>query len=260
MSRRNPTELFDVAGRVALVTGSSKGIGYGLAQGLLEADARLVLNGRNLDTVETAADELTKATGRRPHVAAFDVTDAAAVEAGISNIEQQVGPLDILVNNVGVQHRTPLPDFADTDWHQLLTQNLTSAFLVSKHASRHMIDRGHGKIVNICSLQSDVVRPGIAPYSATKGGLKQLTKGMCADLGPHGIQVNGLGPGYFDTELTSALVADPEFSDWIRRRTPAGRWGNVDDLTGALLFLCSDASAFVNGQVLYVDGGMLSVL
>lgn len=260
MSRLSPRELFDVAGRVALVTGSSKGIGYALAQGLLEADAKVVLNGRDVETVEAAADELTKATGRRPHVAPFDATDAEAVETSIGGIEKQVGPLEIVVNNVGVQHRTPLQDFADHIWERLLGQNLTSAFLVSKHASRHMIDRQHGKIVNICSVQSELVRPGIAAYSATKGGLKQLTKGMCADLGPHGIQVNGIGPGYFDTELTSTLVADPEFSDWIRRRTPAGRWGNVNDLIGALLFLCSEASAFVNGQVLYVDGGMLSVL
>ena len=164
------------------------------------------------------------------------------------------------MNNTGVQHRAPLLEFGDDDWRRLVDTNLTSAFLVGREVAGRMAPRGHGKIVNICSLQSEAVRPGIAPYAATKGGLKMLTKGMCADLGPLGIQVNGIGPGYFDTELTSALVADEEFSAWVRRRTPAGRWGHTDDLVGALIFLASPASDFVGGQVLYVDGGMLSVL
>ncbi|MEV6175036.1 SDR family oxidoreductase [Streptomyces sp. NPDC051954] len=252
--------LFDITGKTALVTGSSRGIGKALAKGLLEAGCTVVLNGRNATALEATGAELAAGFGDRVRTAAFDVTDSAAVTAGIARIEEEIGPIGILVNNTGVQHRSPLLEFTDDDWHRLLDTNLTSAFLVGREVARRMAPRGHGKIVNICSLQSEAVRPGIAAYSATKGGLKMLTKGMCADLGPLGIQVNGIGPGYFDTELTSALVADEEFSAWVRRRTPAGRWGDVDDLVGALLFLASPASDFVGGQVLYVDGGMLSVL
>jgi gluconate 5-dehydrogenase len=185
--------LFDIGGRTALVTGSSRGIGLALARGLAEAGCTVVLN-------------------------------------------------------------------KDSDWHRILDTNLTSAFLVSREAARRMTRRGHGKIINICSLQSEVVRPGIAPYAATKGALKMLTKGMCADWGPHGVQVNGLGPGYIETELTRPLVEDEEFSAWVRRRTPAGRWGRTEDLVGGLLFLASAAADFIGGQVLYVDGGMTSVL
>ncbi|MGW4909854.1 SDR family oxidoreductase [Streptomyces sp. NPDC004270] len=253
-----PSPLFDIAGRVALVTGSSRGIGRALAQGLLEAGCTVVLNGRDETALARTRDELA---GNSPVFAyPFDVTDSAAVAANVAAIEAEVGPIDILVNNTGAQHRAPLVDFTDDDWHRLLGTNLTSAFLMGREVARRMVPRGHGKIVNILSVQSETVRPGIAPYSATKGGLKLLTKGMCADLGPSGIQVNGLGPGYFETELTAALVADEEFSAWVRGRTPAGRWGRVSDLIGALIFLASPASDFVNGQVLYVDGGMLSVL
>ena len=252
--------LFDITGETALVTGSSRGIGKALAKGLLEAGCTVVLNGRNTTALKAAAAELEASFGDRVRTAAFDVTDSAAVAAGIAGIEEETGPIGILVNNTGVQHRTPFLEFTDDDWHRLLDTNLTSVFLVGREVARRMATRRRGKIVNICSLQSEAVRPGIAAYSATKGGLKMLTKGMCADLGPLGIQVNGIGPGYFATELTSALVADEEFSAWVRTRTPAGRWGDVEDLVGALVFLASPASDFVNGQVLYVDGGMLSVL
>jgi len=248
--------VFDIRGRVALVTGSSRGIGRALAQGLLEAGCTVVLNGRDESALARTREEL----GGTVLTQAFDVTDPAAVAEGIARVEEQSGPIDILVNNAGVQHRTPLTEFADADWYRLLDTNLSSAFLVGREVARRMTPRGAGKIVNICSVQSEVARPAIAPYAATKGGLKMLTKGMCADLGPSGIQVNGLAPGYFATELTSALVADEEFSAWVRGRTPAGRWGRVEELVGALIFLCSPASSFVNGQVLYVDGGMLSVL
>jgi gluconate 5-dehydrogenase len=250
--------LFDVGGRVALVTGSSRGIGYALAGGLAAAGCRVVLHGRDGTRLEAAAGEL-RDTGDVDTVA-FDVTSPDEVAAGVARIEDTVGPIEILVNNAGMQHRSPITDFGFADWNRLLETNLTSAFLVGREVARRMVPRGRGKIVNICSLQSEVVRPGIAPYAATKGGLKMLTKGMCADLAPHGIQVNGIGPGYFETELTAALVADEEFSAWVRRRTPAGRWGRVDDLVGPLLFLVSPAAEFVNGQVLYVDGGMLAVL
>ncbi|KUN89231.1 SDR family oxidoreductase [Streptomyces griseoruber] len=257
---RTSHPLFGISGKVALVTGSSRGIGQALAEGLLEAGCTVVLNGRDPAALEEARAELAALFGDRVRTAAFDVTDPAAVGAGVARIEEETGPIDILVNNTGVQHRAPLLEFTDDDWHRLLATNLTSAFLVGREVARRMAPRGHGKIVNICSLQSEAVRPGIAPYAATKGGLKMLTKGMCADLGPLGIQVNGIGPGYFATELTSALVADEEFSAWVRGRTPAGRWGEVGDLVGALIFLASPASDFVNGQLLYVDGGMLSVL
>ncbi|MEU9391240.1 SDR family oxidoreductase [Streptomyces sp. NPDC048324] len=248
--------LFDIRGRTALVTGAGRGIGLALARGLAEAGCTVVLNGRD-------AGRLTEAAARLPgeiHTAVFDVTDGPSVKAGIADVEQRVGPLDILVNNAGMQLRAPLTEFTDSDWHRILDTNLTSAFLVGREAARYMTARGHGKIVNICSLQSEVVRPGIAPYAATKGALKMLTKGMCADWGPYGVQVNGLGPGYIETELTQPLVDDEEFSAWVRRRTPAGRWGTTEDLVGGLLFLASPAADFVGGQVLYVDGGMTSVL
>ncbi|MEV5532015.1 SDR family oxidoreductase [Streptomyces prunicolor] len=248
--------LFDISGRTALVTGSSRGIGLALAQGLLEAGCTVVLNGRD-------GERLTKAAAGLPgevHTAAFDVTDGPSVAAGIADVEDRVGPLDILVNNAGMQLRAPLLEFTDSDWHRIIDTNLTSAFLVGRETARRMTERGHGKIINICSLQSEVVRPGIAPYAATKGALKMLTKGMCADWGPSGVQVNGLGPGYIETELTQALVQDEEFSAWVRKRTPAGRWGTTDDLVGGVLFLASPAADFVSGQILYVDGGMTSVL
>ncbi|WP_327693823.1 glucose 1-dehydrogenase [Streptomyces sp. NBC_00459] len=248
--------LFDISGRTALVTGSSRGIGFALARGLAEAGCTVVLNGRDGDRLTKAAAELSGDI----RTAAFDVTDGSSVAAGIADIEERVGPLDILVNNAGMQLRAPLLEFTESDWHRILDTNLTSAFLVGREAARRMTERGHGKIINICSVQSEVARPGIAPYTATKGALKMLTKGMCADWGPHGVQVNALGPGYIETELTQPLVDDPEFSAWVRKRTPAGRWGRTEDLVGGVLFLASPAADFVGGQVLYVDGGMTSVL
>jgi gluconate 5-dehydrogenase len=252
--------LFDVSGSRALVTGSSRGIGHALATGLLEAGCTVVLNGRDPARLEEARAGLAERFGDLVRAVAFDATDADSVRDGVARIEGEVGPLDVLVNNTGAQHRAPFLDFPDEAWHRLLATNLTSAFLVGREVGRAMASRGRGKIVNVASLQSEVTRPGITPYAATKGGLKMLTKGMCADLAPHGLCVNAIGPGYFDTELTSALVADEEFSAWVRGRTPAGRWGDVRDLVGTLLFLVSPASDFVNGQVVYVDGGMTCVL
>jgi gluconate 5-dehydrogenase len=252
--------LFDINGRAALVTGSSRGIGRALAQGLAEAGAEVILNARDVAALGVAADEIKKATGVTVHAVAFDVTDPAAVASGIARIEESVGPLDICVNNAGMQRRAPFTEFAVADWNALMATNVTSAFLVGREVAIRMKQRGRGKIINIASLQSEVSRPGIAPYAATKGAIKMLTRGMCADLAGSGICVNAIGPGYFETELTSALVADEEFSAWVRGRTPAGRWGKVDDLVGTLIYLASDASAFVNGQIVYVDGGMLSVL
>jgi gluconate 5-dehydrogenase len=253
-------EYFEISGRTALVTGSSRGIGRALAAGLLQAGCTVVINSRDAEKLEQTRAELAEETGGQVHAVAFDGTDPAAVVEGIARVEEIAGPLDILVSNTGAQHRAPLTDFADADWYRLLDTNLSSAFLVGREVARRMTPRGHGKIINICSLQSEVARPGIAAYAATKGALKMLTKGMCADLAPSGIQVNAIGPGYFETELTAALVADEKFSAWVCGRTPAGRWGRLDDLIGPLLFLAGPASDFVNGQILYVDGGMLSVL
>lgn len=251
---------FDLSGRTALVTGSSRGIGRGLALGLVEAGCTVVLNGHDDVHLDAARAEMAARTGGAVHAVAFDVTDPDAVESAVARVEERVGALDILVNNVGTQHRAALLDFPDQDWYRLLDTNVTSAFLVGRAVARRMVPRGAGKIVNIVSLQSEVARPGIAPYAATKGALKMLTKGMCADLAPAGIQVNAVGPGYVATELTADLLADPEFDAWVRGRTPAGRWGETADLVGPVLFLCSPAADFVNGQILYVDGGVLAVL
>ncbi len=250
---------FGLAGRRALVTGSGQGIGLALAQALSGAGAAVVLNGRDEAKLARAAQAL-RATGAVVDTAAFDVTDAAAAGAGVDRIEADLGPIDILVNNAGIQRRAPLQDFAVETWHELMRANLHSVFYVAQAAARHMIPRGRGKIVNVCSVQSELGRPGIAPYAASKGAVKMLTKGMCADWARFGLQVNGLGPGYFDTELTRALVDDPEFSTWLCSRTPAGRWGRVEELGGAMVFLASAASDFVNGQVIYVDGGLTSVV
>jgi gluconate 5-dehydrogenase len=194
------------------------------------------------------------------HALAFDVTDADAVEAGIAKLEAEIGAIDILVNNAGMQHRAPFAEFPLDAWRRLNATNVDSVFLVGRAVALRMIPRGRGKIVNVCSVQSELGRPSIAPYAATKGAVKMLTKGMAIDLGKHGIQVNGLGPGYFKTELTSALVADTAFSAWLAGRTPAGRWGDVSELAGAMIFLASDASSFVSGHILYVDGGITASL
>ncbi|RZQ64886.1 SDR family NAD(P)-dependent oxidoreductase [Amycolatopsis suaedae] len=248
--------LFDLSGKRALVTGSSGGIGAALAAGLAGAGAEVVLNGRDADRLEAARAALAERTGRPVRAAAFDVTDATAVEEAVRDI----GPLDILVNNTGVQHREPMLDVPLRQWQRLLDTNLTGAFTVGRAVAAGMVERGAGKIVNICSVQSWLARPGIAGYAATKGGLAMLTKSMCAEWAPHGLCVNGLAPGYVVTELTSALVNDPEFDRWIRARTPAGRWATVDDLVGTLVWLSAPASDFVNGQVIAVDGGLTAVI
>lgn len=253
-------EMFDLTGRTALVTGSSRGIGLTLAIGLARAGASVVLHGRDRDTLAAAAETLRSATGSTVRTVAFEVTDQSAVDDAIATIEAESGALDILVNNAGIQRRAPFTEFALADWNDLVGTNLTSAFLVGQRVARGMAEHGSGKIVNIGSVQSSLGRPGIAPYAATKGGIAMLTKGMCADLAGSGVQVNCLAPGYFATELTQALVDDETFSAWVRTRTPAGRWGDVEDLVGTLVFLSSRASDFVNGQVIYVDGGMTAVV
>ena len=248
-----------LAGKTALITGASKGIGLALATALGQAGARVVLNARGADALMAARDAL-RAQGITADALAFDVTDAAAVDAGVATIEADIGPIDILINNAGMQHRGPFAEFPTDAWHRITTTNLDSVFFVGQAVARAMIPRKRGKIINICSVQSELGRPGIAPYTASKGAVKMLTKGMAIDWGPHGLQVNGLGPGYFKTELTEALVNNEEFTRWLVGRTPSRRWGDVEDLIGATVFLASDASKFVNGHILYVDGGVTATL
>lgn len=255
----NVHDLFGLSGKRALITGSSKGIGHALARGLAGAGAEIVINGRDGGKLQEAADQLQQ-DGAVVSTAVFDVTEPDEVKAGVAKIEADIGQIDILVNNAGMQHRTPLEDFADEDWDRLMRTNLYSVFNVGKAVAQYMISRKHGKIINICSVQTALARPGIAPYVASKGGVANLTKGMCTDWAKHGLQVNGVAPGYFETELTQALVADQEFSAWLSNRTPAGRWGKVEELVGATVFLASDSASFVNGHILYVDGGITACL
>jgi len=251
--------LFDLTGRRALITGSSRGIGQALARGLAGAGAEIVLNGRDEARLAEAASALA-AEGATVHRLPFDATDHAAVKTAVDGFEAATGAIDILINNAGMQHRTPLEDFDPADFERLMRTNVTSVFNVGQAVARHMIARGRGRIINICSVQTALARPAIAPYTASKGAVANLTKGMATDWAQHGLQVNGLAPGYFETELNAALVADPEFSAWLAKRTPAGRWGKVEELVGAAVFLAGDAASFVNGHILYVDGGITASL
>jgi gluconate 5-dehydrogenase len=251
-------ELFDLSGRTALVTGASMGIGAALARGLAEAGARVVLNARNADRLEEAAQGLRDA-GHAVDTLAFDVTDADAVRAAVDGYAAQ-RPIDILINNAGMQHRGPLEEFEVEAFDRLMRTNVNSAFYVGQATARHMIAQGHGRIINIASVQTALARPGIAPYTASKGAIANLTKGMATDWARHGLNCNAIAPGYFETPLNAALVADPAFTEWLEKRTPAGRWGRVDELVGAAVFLSSKASSFVNGQTIFVDGGITASL
>jgi gluconate 5-dehydrogenase len=252
-------EMFSLTGRTALITGSSKGIGFALARGLAAAGATVILNGRGVERLSAAAETL-RAEGATIVEAAFDATDSGAVKAAIDKIEAEAGALDILVNNAGIQRRGSLVEMPEKTWHEVMKANVDSVFHVSKAAANYMIPRNRGKIINICSVMSELGRSTVAPYTASKGAVKMLTKAMCAEWAPHNIQVNGIGPGYFKTELTEALVNDETFSAWLTNRTPARRWGEVQELAGAVVFLASSASDFVNGHILYVDGGVTSVI
>ena len=258
------TSLFELSGRVALVTGSSRGIGSAIADGLARSGAAVILNGRDEARL---AGALESARGRMPGVpgaawsaCAFDVTDEAAVERAIAHCEFAIGPIDILVNNAGMQLRAPLTEISLENWRSVIDADLTSAFLVGRTVARRMIPRGRGKIINVCSVQSELARPGIAAYTAAKGGLRNLTRAMAAEWSGAGLQVNGLAPGYILTPMTQPLAEDPEFDTWVRNRTPARRWGRPEDLAGPAVWLASPASDFVTGQVIYVDGGMTSVV
>lgn len=250
---------FRLDGRIALVTGASTGIGYALARGLAQAGATVVLNARDRARLEAARDRLA-AEGHHVHAQAFDVCDAAAVEAAVAAIEDGVGPIHVLVNNAGMTRRAPFHEMPQADWQAILRLNVDGPFIVGQAVARRMVARGAGRIVNTCSVMSELGRPGTCAYTASKGALKMLTKGMAIDLGPHGITVNGIGPGYFKTELTQTLVNDTKFSEWLIARTPSRRWGEVEDLAPALVFLASDAGRFVNGHILYVDGGVTASL
>jgi len=251
--------LFDLTDRIALITGSTRGLGLAVARGLCRAGALVVLNGRDEARLQEAVADLT-AEGLQAQGRAFDVTNSRQVDGAVAAIEEQTGPIDILFNNAGLHRRGPLEQLTDRQWQEVIDVNLSGAFHVARAVVGGMIRRGRGKIVNICSLMSEVGRETTGSYAAAKGGLKMLTRAMTVEWGRHNIQVNGIGPGYFRTRLTERLQADAEFDAWLKNRTPAGRWGEPDDLIGPAVFLASDASNFVNGQILYVDGGILASL
>jgi len=253
------TSLFGLDGRIALITGSSAGLGRAIARGLAEAGAAVVLNGRDAGRLDEAVAAF-RAKGLAAHGCRFDVTQESEVNDAVARIESEFGPIDILVNNAGIQRRAPLLEMSEAVFEEVLKTNLTSVFLVGKAVAARMIPRGRGKVINIASLTSEVARRTIGPYTAAKGGVRQLTKTMCVEWAPFNIQANAIGPGYFRTELNEALINDPEFNKWVCGRTPAGRWGDPDELIGAAIFLASPASDFVNGQVIYVDGGLLAAI
>lgn len=251
--------LFSLAGKIALVTGSGQGIGLALAEGLSDAGAHVVLNGRDKAKLERAQQALA-AAGRKASIAPFDVTDHKAVEAGVAMIEAEIGPIDILINNAGMQKRAPITEFPVEGWHEVINTNLHSVFYVTQAVTKRMVPRKRGKIISIGSVMSELGRATIIPYTASKGAVKMMTRGLAAELGKHNIQANAIGPGYFATEINAALIADEAFSSWVCSRTPAGRWGETKELAGAAIFLSSAASDYVNGHLLMVDGGLTSVV
>ncbi len=254
------SELFNLNGKTALVTGSSRGLGFAFAQALAEHGADVILNGTRVDRLEQAA-QLLADRGFRADTLAFDVADEHAVVAAFDSLDRQNRQVDILINNAGIQLRKPLTELAVAEWHSVLDTNLTSAFLVGREAAKRMIARGKGgKIINIGSLTSECARATIAPYTVSKGGIKMLTRAMTAEWAAHNIQINAIGPGYMATDMNEALLSNPQFDGWVKSRTPAGRWGLPEELAGAAVFLASRASDYVNGQIIYVDGGMLAVL
>jgi gluconate 5-dehydrogenase len=254
-SMAHPPQQFDLAGKVALVTGAYRGLGFAIAQGLAAAGATVALNGRRPTELEAAAKALADA-GHRATSHVFDVTDAAAVRKAVAAIEALHGHLDIVVNNAGIQRRSPLVDFKHEDWNDIIATNLTAPYLVSQAALPGMIARRSGKIIHIASLMSELGRPTVVPYTAAKGGVRQLTRGMAVELAAHNIQVNAIAPGYFATEMNRALIDNAEFNAWVCKRTPAGRWGEPGEIAGLAVFLASRAADYITGQMIVIDGGM----
>ena len=252
-------KLFDLTGKIALVTGSSQGIGFALAKGLAQAGAKIILNGRNKEKLANATKNLGKQFNSIEELA-FDVTNYQDVYSTINSYYSEGKTIDILVNNAGMQHRAPLEDFPVDMFESLMRTNVYSVFNVGKVVAKNMLSSGHGKIINIASVQASLARPGIAPYTSTKGAVANLTKGMATDWASRGIQVNAIAPGYFDTPLNAALVQDKNFCEWLKKRTPLGRWGKVEELVGTCIFLASPASSFINGQTIFVDGGLTASL
>jgi gluconate 5-dehydrogenase len=253
-------DLFSLSGRTALVTGSARGLGFAIARGLAQAGATVLINATTLEGAERSRAALSD-EGHTAHALAFDVADDEAVLAAFARLDAHGIAVDILVNNAGIQFRKPMVDLDPADWRRVVETNLTSAFLIGREAARRMIGRGAGgKIINIASLTSEQARATVAPYTAAKGGIKLLTRSMAAEWAEHDIQANAIGPGYMATDMNQALMADPKFDAWVKSRTPSRRWGRPDELVGAAVFLASHASDYVNGQVIYVDGGMLAVL
>nr|WP_321481822.1 SDR family oxidoreductase [uncultured Cohaesibacter sp.] len=251
--------LFDLTGRTALITGSSRGLGRAMLEGLAEAGATVIVNGVNKERVSTTAAEL-RAKGHKVHEAAFDVTDDASVVAAFNQFDAEGIDVDILINNAGIQLRKPMVEMSTDEWNKVIDTNLTSAFVTGREAAKRMIPRGYGKVINIGSLTSEVARATVAPYTAAKGGIKLLTRSMAAEWAASGIQANAIGPGYMITEMNKALLENEAFDSWVKGRTPSARWGRPEELVGTAVYLASAASDYVNGQIIYVDGGMLAVL
>ncbi len=252
-------ELFSLENRTALVTGSSRGLGHAIAVGLADAGARIVLNGVDPARLTLSAEAL-RAKGHDVQESCFDVTDEAAVIAAFAKLDAAGVEVDILVNNAGIQFRKPLVELSTPEWRKVIDTNLTSAFVVGREAAKRMIPRKRGKIINMVSLTSEVARATIAPYTASKGGLKMLTRSMTAEWAEHGIQINGIGPGYMITDMNEALLSNPQFDSWVKSRTPSRRWGKPEELAGAAIFLASSASDYISGQMIYIDGGLLAVI
>ena len=251
--------LFNLKGKTALITGSSRGLGRAIAEGLAQAGARIIVNGTQADRTQSAQKEL-QAQGYDVEALVFDVTNEQAVTQAFTDLDTRHIAVDILVNNAGIQLRKPMVELTTPEWNKVIDTNLTSCFVIGREAAKRMIARGHGKVINIASLTSELARATVAPYTVAKGGIKMLTKAMAAEWAVHGLQANAIGPGYMITEMNQALIDNPTFDAWVKGRTPAKRWGKPEVLVGAAIFLASEASNYVNGQVIYVDGGMISVL
>jgi gluconate 5-dehydrogenase len=253
------TNIFSLQGQTALITGSARGLGFAIAEGLAVAGARVIINGTTETGAAKAATTLRE-KGHKTDAAAFDVTDEQAITAAFARFDAEGTAIDILVNNAGIQLRKPMIELTTPEWQKVMDVNLTSAFVVGREAAKRMIPRGRGKIINIGSLMSSLARATIAPYTVAKGGIKMLTQAMAAEWAVSGIQANAIGPGYMITEMNQALIDNPAFDTWVKTRTPSKRWGRPDELVGTAVFLASSASNYVNGQIIYVDGGMTAII